>query len=118
MTNTFVLEGETDPDDIIRSVDFGIYAVQLGGGQVDPATGDFGSASPRRILIEKGDDHPNDPRRAADRQRSEVLRGVDAVGNDFETWTGNVRQAGSERMPVSSGQPTVLVREILSGTPA
>ncbi len=36
MTNTFLLEGETDPDDIIRGVDFGIYAVQLGGGQVDP----------------------------------------------------------------------------------
>jgi len=40
MTNTYLVPGVTDPDDIVRDTDHGIYCVQLGGGQVDPATGD------------------------------------------------------------------------------
>jgi TldD protein len=114
MTNTFVLEGETDPDDIIRSVDFGIYAVQLGGGQVDPATGDFVFGITEAYLIEKGE--ITRPIRAAQLigNGPEVLRMVDAVGNDFETWTGMCGKQG-QSVPVSSGQPSVLVREITVG---
>ena len=55
MTNTFLLEGETDPDDIIRGVDYGLYCVQLGGGQVDPATGDFVFGITEAYLIENGE---------------------------------------------------------------
>jgi TldD protein len=114
MTNTFVLEGESDPDDIIRSVDFGIYAVQLGGGQVDPATGDFVFGITEAYLIEKGE--VTRPIRAAQLigNGPEVLRMVDAVGNDFETWTGMCGKQG-QSVPVSSGQPTVLVREMTVG---
>jgi TldD protein len=114
MTNTFVLEGETDPDDIIRSVDFGIYAVQLGGGQVDPATGDFVFGITEAYLIEKGE--VTRPIRAAQLigNGPEVLRMVDAVGNDFDTWTGMCGKQG-QSVPVSSGQPTVLVREMTVG---
>jgi len=114
MTNTFVLEGESDPDDIIRSVDFGIYAVQLGGGQVDPATGDFVFGITEAYLIEKGE--ITQPIRAAQLigNGPEVLRMVDAVGNDFDTWTGMCGKQG-QSVPVSSGQPTVLVREITVG---
>jgi TldD protein len=114
MTNTFLLEGETDPDDIIRSVDYGIYAVQLGGGQVDPATGDFVFGITEAYLIEKGE--ITRPIRAAQLigNGPDVLRMVDAVGNDFDTWTGMCGKQG-QSVPVSSGQPTVLVREMTVG---
>ncbi len=114
MTNTFLLEGESDPDAIVRSVDFGIYCVQLGGGQVDPATGDFVFGVTEAYLIEHGE--ITRPIRAAQLigNGPEVLRFVDAVGNDFETWTGMCGKQG-QSVPVSSGQPTVLVREMTVG---
>jgi len=114
MTNTFLLEGATEPDDIIRSVDFGIYCVQLGGGQVDPATGDFVFGVTEAYLIEKGE--ITKPIRAAQLigNGPDVLRMVDAVGNDFATWTGMCGKQG-QSVPVSSGQPTVLVREMTVG---
>jgi len=114
MTNTFLLEGESDPGEIIRSVDFGIYCVQLGGGQVDPATGDFVFGVTEGYLIEKGE--ITRPIRAAQLigNGPETLRMVDAVGNDFDTWTGMCGKQG-QSVPVSSGQPTVLVREMTVG---
>jgi TldD protein len=114
MTNTFLLAGESDPDDIVRSVDFGIYCVQLGGGQVDPATGDFVFGITEAYLIERGE--ITRPIRAAQLigNGPEVLRMVDAVGNDFETWTGMCGKQG-QSVPVSSGQPTVLIREMTVG---
>ncbi len=114
MTNTFVLAGESDPDDIIGSVDHGIYCVQLGGGQVDPATGDFVFGITEAYLIESGE--ITKPIRAAQLigNGPDVLRMVDAVGNDFETWTGMCGKQG-QSVPVSSGQPTVLVREMTVG---
>jgi TldD protein len=114
MTNTFLLEGTTDPDDIVRSVDHGIYCVQLGGGQVDPASGDFVFGITEAYLIERGE--ITRPIRAAQLigNGPDVLRMVDAVGNDFETWTGMCGKQG-QSVPVSSGQPTVLVREMTVG---
>jgi TldD protein len=114
MTNTFVLEGDTDPDDIVRGVDYGLYCVQLGGGQVNPATGDFVFGVTEAYLIEHG--KITRPVRAAQLigNGPDVLRGIDAVGNDFETWTGMCGKNG-QSVPVSAGQPTVLVREMTVG---
>ena len=114
MTNTFLLEGETDPDDIVRSVDYGLYCVQLGGGSVNPATGEFVFGVTEAYLIENGE--ITRPVRAAQLigNGPEVLRGIDAVGNDFDTWTGMCGKNG-QSVPVSSGQPTVLVREMTVG---
>ena len=114
MTNTFLLAGETDPDDIVRSVEHGLYCVQLGGGQVNPATGDFVFGVTEAYLIENGE--ITRPVRAAQLigNGPDVLRGIDAVGNDFDTWPGMCGQNG-QSVPVSSGQPTVLVREMTVG---
>ena len=114
MTNTFLLAGTTDPADIVRGVDYGIYCAQLGGGQVDPATGDFVFGVTEAYLIEKGE--ITHPIRAAQLigNGPEVLRMVDVVGNDFETWTGMCGKNG-QSVPVSSGQPTLLVREMTVG---
>ena len=114
MTNTFLLEGESDPADIIRSVDYGIYCAQLGGGQVDPATGDFVFGVTEGYLIEHGE--ITRPIRAAQLigNGPDVLGDVEAVGNDFDTWTGICGKQG-QNVPVSAGQPTVLVREMTVG---
>jgi TldD protein len=114
MTNTFVLEGDSDPDDIVRGVEYGLDCVQLGGGQVNPATGDFVFGVTEAYLIEHGE--ITRPVRAAQLigNGPDVLRGIDAVGNDFDTWTGMCGKNG-QSVPVSSGQPTVLVREMTVG---
>src|SRR5262249_4325798 len=104
----------SDPDAIIRSVDYGIYCVQLGGGQVDPATGDFVFGVTEAYLIEKGE--ITHPIRAAQLigNGPDVLRMVAAVGDEFATWTG-MRDNKGQSVPVPSGQPTVLVREMTVG---
>lgn len=114
MTNTFLLAGDTDPDAIVRGVDRGIYCVQLGGGQVNPVTGDFVFGVTEGYLIEHGE--ITRPIRAAQLigNGPEVLRMVDAVGDDFDTWAGTCGKSG-QGVPVSSGQPTLLVREMTVG---
>jgi TldD protein len=114
MTNTFLLEGETDPDDIIRDVEYGVYCVQLGGGQVNTATGDFVFGVTEAYLIEHGE--ITTPIRAAQLigNGPETLRGIDAVGNDFDTWAGTCGKSG-QGVPVSSGQPTLRIREMTIG---
>jgi TldD protein len=114
MTNTFLLEGESDPDEIIRDVEYGIYCVQLGGGQVNTATGDFVFGVTEAYLIEHGE--ITAPIRAAQLigNGPEVLGSIDAVGNDFDTWAGTCGKSG-QGVPVSSGQPTLRLREMTVG---
>jgi TldD protein len=114
MTNTYLLEGHDDPDDIIASTPNGIYCVALGGGQVDPATGDFVFGVTEAYLIENG--QITDPVRAAQLigNGPEVLRRIDAVGSDFDTWAGTCGKNG-QGVPVSAGQPTLRVAELTVG---
>ncbi len=114
MTNTFLLPGESDPAELVRDVDYGIYCVQLGGGQVNTATGDFVFGVTEAYLIEKG--QITAPIRAAQLigNGPEVLQMVDAVANDFDTWAGTCGKSG-QGVPVSSGQPTMRIREMTVG---
>ena len=114
MTNTFLLAGDVDPDDIIRDTPNGLYCVALGGGQVDTATGDFVFGITEAYMIENGE--VTDPVRAAQLigNGPETLRLVDAVGNDFDTWAGTCGKDG-QGVPVSSGQPTLRVAELTVG---
>lgn len=114
MTNTYLVPGDTDPDDIIASTGHGLYCVALGGGQVNTATGDFVFGVTEAYLIEDG--VVTEPVRAAQLigNGSETLRLVDAVGNDFDTWAGTCGKDG-QGVPVSSGQPTLRVAELTVG---
>src|SRR5256714_10600007 len=117
LTNTFVLPGPDDPDEIIAQTPRGIYCVALGGGSVDPATGDFVFGITEAYMIEDG--HLTHPIRGANLigNGPEVLMAVDAVGSDFETWTGMCGKDG-QSVPVSAGQPTLRVAEMTAGGPA
>jgi TldD protein len=114
MTNTYVLAGGDDPDDIVADTPYGLYCVALGGGQVDPATGDFVFGVTEAYLIEDG--RITEPVRAAQLigNGPEVLRRIDAVGDDFDTWAGTCGKDG-QGVPVSSGQPTLRVAELTVG---
>jgi TldD protein len=114
MTNTFLLAGDGDPDDIIRDTEHGLYCVALGGGQVDTATGDFVFGITEAYMIERGE--ITEPVRAAQLigNGPETLRLVDAVGSDFDTWAGTCGKDG-QGVPVSSGQPTLRVAELTVG---
>jgi len=114
MTNTYVLEGEEDPEEIIRQTPYGVYCVQLGGGQVNTATGDFVFGITEAYMIENGE--VTDPIRSANLigNGPETLQLIDAVGNDFDTWAGTCGKDG-QGVPVSSGQPTLRVGAITIG---
>jgi TldD protein len=114
MTNTFVLAGEDDPEEIIRQTEYGIYCVQLGGGSVNTATGDFVFGMTEAYMIENGE--ITDPVRAANLigNGPETLQLIDAVGNDFDTWSGTCGKDG-QSVPVSSGQPTLRVSAMTVG---
>jgi TldD protein len=114
MTNTFLMPGADDPDEIIRGTEHGLYCVALGGGQVDTATGDFVFGITEAYMIEHGE--VTEPVRAAQLigHGPETLRLVDAVGNDFDTWAGTCGKDG-QGVPVSAGQPTLRVAELTVG---
>ena len=114
MTNTFLLAGNEDPEEIIRATDRGVYCARLGGGQVNTATGDFVFGVTEGYLIEHGE--ITEPIRAAQLigNGPETLRQIDLVGSDFDTWTGICGKNG-QGVPVSAGQPTLRVRELTVG---
>jgi TldD protein len=114
MTNTYVLAGDDDPEEIIRQTPHGVYCVQLGGGQVNTTTGDFVFGMTEAYMIENGE--VTDPVRAANLigNGPEVLRAIDAVGNDFDTWAGTCGKDG-QGVPVSAGQPTLRVAGMTVG---
>jgi len=114
MTNTYLLPGETDPDDIIADTEYGIYCAQLGGGQVNTATGDFVFGMTEAYLIENG--KITAPLRPAQLigNGPETLNLIDAVGSDFGTWPGTCGKFG-QGVSVSAGQPTLRVAELTVG---
>ncbi len=114
MTNTYLVQGDDDPDEIIRQTPYGLYCVALGGGQVDTASGDFVFGITEAYMIENGE--ITEPVRAAQLigNGPETLQRVDVVGNDFDTWAGTCGKEG-QGVPVSSGQPTLRVSELTVG---
>jgi TldD protein len=114
MTNTNILPGKEDPDQILRSTAQGIYVRGLGGGQVNPATGDFVFGVSEGYLIEDG--HVTTPVRGANLigRAIEVMSSVDLVGSDFETWEGVCGKDG-QSAPVGSGSPTLRIAKITVG---
>lgn len=118
MTNTYMLAGEDDPADIIRSVKRGLYAVNFGGGQVDITNGKFVFSASEAYLIEDG--VVTAPVKGATLVGNgpESLKYVSMVGNDLalDEGIGTCGKAG-QSVPVGVGMPTVkLDRMTVGGT--
>jgi TldD protein len=116
MTNTFLLAGEDDPDDIVASTEHGVFVARLGGGQVNTATGDFVFGMAESYLIEDG--RITAPLREGNLigNGPDVLRAIDAVGRDFALSPGGgTCGKDGQGVPVGLGQPTLRVAAITVG---
>ncbi|MDQ1379221.1 MAG: TldD protein [Acidimicrobiaceae bacterium] len=115
MTNTYLLAGTEDPEEIVRQTPHGVYVAQLGGGQVNTATGDFVFGMTEAYLIADG--HISEPLRDANLIGSgpEVLRNIDVVGNDFNMGSPGTCGKDGQGVPVGDGQPTLRVRSLTVG---
>jgi TldD protein len=118
MTNSYILAGDADAEAIVADTSQGLYAKTLGGGQVNPATGDFVFGVAEGYLIEGG--RITVPVRGANLigNGPAILAAIDAVATNFETRDGICGKEG-QGVPVSNGSPTLrIARMTVGGTDA
>lgn len=116
MTNTYMLAGDRDPDEIIASVKRGLYAKEFGGGQVDITSGKFVFSASQAYLIEDG--RITRPVKGATLigNGPDVLTKVSMIGNDMELDTGiGVCGKDGQSVPVGVGQPTLKIDNLTVG---
>ena len=115
MTNTFLLNGTDDPDDIVAGTDQGIYVAQLGGGSVNTATGDFVFGMWEAYLIEDGE--ITEPLREGNLigNGPAVLLDIEALGDDFAMGSPGTCGKDGQGVPVGDGVPTLRVRSLTVG---
>jgi TldD protein len=116
MTNTFLMPGEDEPADIIRSVSKGLYCANFGGGQVDITSGNFVFSASESYLIEDG--HLTRPVRNATLigNGPEALRHVSMVGSNLELDEGmGVCGKEGQSVPVGVGMPTIKIDKMTVG---
>ena len=114
MSNTYIANGTSTVDEMIKATKLGLYAKSLGGGSVNPATGEFNFSCSEAYIIRDG--KVCEPVRGATLIGSgaEILKHIDMVGNDLERAQGMCGSI-SGSIPVDVGQPTIRVDEILVG---
>ena len=116
MTNTYMMAGSSAPEEILASVDRGLYAVNFGGGQVDITSGKFVFSTTEAWLIENG--RVTAPVRGATLigNGPEVMQRVSMVGNDLALDTGvGVCGKDGQSVPVGVGQPTLRIDAVTVG---
>jgi TldD protein len=114
MTNTFLLPGEEDADEIVAQTPHGVYVAKLGGGQVNTTTGDFVFGTTEAYLIENG--KITEPLRDANLidNGPEILKRIDAVATDFAMTPGTCGKDG-QSVPVGCGQATMRLTGVTIG---
>lgn len=114
MSNTYIDNGTSTPEEIIKATKLGLYAKSLGGGSVNPATGEFNFACSEAYIIRDG--KVCEPVRGASLIGSgkDILMKIDMVGNDLKLAQG-MCGASSGSIPVDVGQPTLRISEITVG---
>jgi TldD protein len=118
MTNSYILSGATSAEDVIADTRRGLYAVTLGGGQVNPATGEFVFGVAEGYVIEGG--RVSGAVRGANLigNGPQILSLIDAVADDFDTRDGVCGKEG-QGVPVTNGSPTLrIARMTVGGTDA
>ena len=109
MTNTYLVDGQSSPDEIVADTPSGVYIAHLGGGQVNTATGDFVFGMTEAYLIEDG--KITEPLREGNLigNGPAVLSNIDAVGNDFAMGAPGTCGKDGQGVPVGDGVPTLRV---------
>ncbi|MEN2982875.1 MAG: TldD/PmbA family protein [Thermus sp.] len=114
MRNTFLAPGESEVEDLFSGIEFGLYAKEMGGGQVKPGSGEYNFAVQEGYIIRKG--RLEEPVRGAMLvgKGPETLKRVVAVAKDWENAPGMCGSL-SGAVPVEVGQPHILVSELVVG---
>lgn len=114
MTNTYIAPGTDKIEDIIKSIDYGLYAKKMGGGSVNPVTGEFNFAVSEGYLVKNGE--IVEPVRGASLigKGSEVLMDIDMVSDNVAQAEG-MCGSKSGSIPVNVGQPMIRVKSITVG---
>ena len=114
MTNTYIAAGEDKNEDIIGSIEYGLYAASMGGGSVNPTTGEFNFAVNEGYMIRNG--QICEPVRGASLvgKGSDVIMNIDMVGTDMEMAQG-MCGSSSGSVPTNVGQPLIRVSTITVG---
>ena len=114
MTNTYIAEGDDNNDDIIASMEYGLYAKEMGGGSVNPVTGEFNFAVNEGYIVRNG--VICEPVRGASLvgKGSDVIMNIDMVGKNLDMGQG-MCGSSSGSVPTNVGQPMILVSSITVG---
>ena len=114
MTNTYIAPGTDKNEDIIASMEYGLYAKDMGGGSVNPVTGEFNFTVSEGYIVRNG--VICEPVRGASLvgKGSEILHNIDMVGTDLDMGQG-VCGASSGSVPTNVGQPLIRVSSITVG---
>ena len=114
MTNTYIAEGDDNNDDIIASMEYGLYAKEMGGGSVNPVTGEFNFAVNEGYMVRGG--VICEPVRGASLvgKGSDVIMNIDMVGKNLEMGQG-MCGSSSGSVPTNVGQPMIRVSSITVG---
>ena len=114
MTNTYIANGEDKNEDIIASMEYGLYAASMGGGSVNPTTGEFNFAVNEGYIVRNG--QICEPVRGASLvgKGSDCIMNIDMVGNDMEMGQG-MCGSSSGSVPTNVGQPLIRVSSITVG---
>ena len=114
MTNTYIAEGEDKNEDILASVEYGLYAKEMGGGSVNPVTGEFNFSVNEGYMIRNG--VICEPVRGATLvgKGSEIIQNIDMVGTDMDQAQG-MCGSSSGSVPTNVGQPLIRVSTITVG---
>ncbi len=114
MTNTYIAAGEDKNEDIIASIEYGLYAASMGGGSVNPVTGEFNFAVNEGYMIRDG--KICEPVRGATLvgKGSEIIQNIDMVGTDMDQAQG-MCGSSSGSVPTNVGQPLIRVSTITVG---
>lgn len=115
MNNTFIMNGDSTPEEVISNTEHGIYAAQISGGSVNDASGDFNFSVSRAYLIENG--KITEPVKGAKLIGScgDILQKVDMVGNDLKISGSGQCGSKSGWVPVCQGTPTMRVASMTVG---
>jgi len=114
MTNTFIAEGTDKNDDIIASIEYGLYAHSMGGGSVNPVTGDFNFAVNEGYIVRNGKICEAVRGATLIGKGAEILKDIDMVGQNLERAQG-MCGSSSGSIPTDVGQPMIRVSSITVG---
>ena len=114
MSNTYIANGKSTVEEIIKNTKLGLYAVSFNGGSVNPAVGDFNFGCSEAYIIKDG--KILEPVRGATLvgNAKDILKHIDMIANDLDLGQGNCGSS-SGNVPVNVGQPTIRVDDITVG---